>query len=68
MSITIEIDEAVIRAAEQATNIHDPAELVRRLLEREVRLRTAQARLAAAGGTMPDLTLPPRQRSVIEPQ
>ncbi|HXD85873.1 MAG TPA: hypothetical protein VN641_05240 [Urbifossiella sp.] len=67
MSITIELDEALLRAAEQVTNIHDPAELMRRLLEREVRSRTAQLRLAAAGGTMPDLEVPPRQRPHTEP-
>ena len=62
MSITIEIDEAIWRAAVQATNIHDPTELVRQLIEREIGLRSAQRRLAAAGGTMPDLDVPPRQR------
>jgi hypothetical protein len=29
MSVTINIDEAMWRAAEQATDIHDPTELVR---------------------------------------
>jgi hypothetical protein len=62
MSVTINIDEAMWRAAEQATDIHDPTELVRLLIERELRLRSAQHRLAAAGGTMPDLNVPPRQR------
>ncbi len=32
MSITIEVDEALLRAAEEATNIHDPDELVRAAL------------------------------------
>ena len=66
MSITIEIDEAMWRAAEQATNIHDPTELVRQLLEREIHLRAAQRRLAAAGGSMPDLVIPSRTRPVPE--
>jgi len=63
MSITIELDEALWRAAEKATDIHDPAELVRQLIEREVRRREAETRLIAAGGTMPDLEIPPRNRS-----
>ena len=62
MSITIEIDEAIWHAAERATDIHDPAELVRRLFEREIGLRAAQRRLAEAAGSMPDLEIPPRQR------
>ena len=32
MSITVEIDEALLRAAEAATNIHNPDELVRAAL------------------------------------
>ena len=62
MSITIEIDEAVWRAVERATDIHSPTELVHRLMEREIRLRAAQGRLADAGGSMPDLEIPPRRR------
>ena len=63
MSITIEIDEATLKAAEQATNMHDPNVLIRYLLEREIRLRGAQQYLAQAGGTMPDLDIPPRRRT-----
>ena len=66
MSITINIDEATWRAAEQATDIHDPTELVRLLIERELRLRSVQRRLATAGGTMPDLDIPPRRRAGTE--
>jgi len=67
MSITIEIDDATWKAAESATDIHDPTELVRQLIEKEVRRRTAQQRLAAAGGTMPDLSVPPRRRPHTDP-
>jgi len=62
MNITIEIDEALWRAAEQATDIHDPAELVRQLMEREILRRSAQRRLSSAGGSMPELEIPPRRR------
>lgn len=66
MSITIEIDEALWRAAEQATGTQDPIEPIRQLVEREIRARLAQRRLAALGGTMPDLEIPPRQRPSAE--
>ena len=66
MSITIEIDEALWRSAEEATEMHDLAALVKHLLEKEIRLRQAGRRLAAAGGSMPDLELPPRQRPGTE--
>ena len=62
MSVTIEIDEKVLREAERVTNIHDPAELVRSLLEEKIARRAAQSRLDALGGTMTDLELPARQR------
>jgi hypothetical protein len=32
MSISVSVDEALLREAEEATNIHDPAELVRQAL------------------------------------
>lgn len=66
MSITIEIDEALWRAAEQAPSGQDPIEPIRQLVEREIRARLAQRRLAALGGTMPDLEVPPRQRPSAE--
>ena len=62
MSITIEIDEAIWHAAEGATDVHDPAELVHRLLEREIARSSARRRLADLGGSMPDLEVPPRRR------
>ena len=68
MIITIEIDEATWRAAERATDIHDPSELVQKLLDREIRLRAAQRRLADAGGSMPDLEVPPRRRPLPDPE
>lgn len=65
MSINIAIDETLLRAAQAATKIDDPTELVRRLMEDEIRLRDAQARLIALGGTMPDLPSVPRDRSPL---
>jgi hypothetical protein len=68
MSITIEVDEHVLREAEKATDIHDPVELVRRLLEEKIARRAAQRRLDALAGSMPDLDLPPRQRPGTMPE
>ena len=68
MSITISIDEPLLRAAQAALNVHDPAELVRRLLEQTVRQHEAEARLIALGGTMPNLELLPRDRSPFSHQ
>ena len=63
MSVTVTVDEALLRQAEEATNIHDPSELIRRVLQEKVSRRAAQTKLAAMGGTMPDLSVPPRQRN-----
>lgn len=68
MTVTIQIDERILREAEQATDIHDPAELVRRLLEEAIARRAAQRRLDALAGTLPDLELPPRQRPGTTPE
>jgi hypothetical protein len=66
MTVAINVDETLLHRAEQAMDIRDPAELVRRLLERAVELADARQRLAGAGGTMPDLAIPPRNRQSIE--
>jgi len=62
MSITIDISEEKLREAEEALNIHDPAQLFLSLLDEKLARHAAQRRLSALGGTMPDLKLPPRQR------
>jgi hypothetical protein len=62
MSITIDISDEVLREAEAALNIHDPARLFLSLLEEKLARHAAQRRLSALSGTMPDLDLPPRQR------
>ena len=64
--MSIDIDPALLKKAEELMDIHDPALLVKHLLEKEIRLRQAGRRLAAAGGSMPDLELPPRQRTGTE--
>ena len=74
MSITIEVDEKILRKASKAANISDPAELVRELLLREGRKHPPPAKMsskkahelaksiAALGGTMPNLEMPRRRR------
>lgn len=41
MSISVSVDEALLREAEEATNIHDPAELVRQALLEKIERGTA---------------------------
>lgn len=65
MSITIDISEEKLREAEEALNIHDPAQLFLSLLDEKLARHAAQRRLSALGGTMPDLKLPPRQRPLF---
>jgi Arc/MetJ family transcription regulator len=62
MSVAIQVDESLLQRAEQVMDIRDPVELVHRLLQRAVDIAAAQERLASAGGTMPDLMVPPRNR------
>jgi Arc/MetJ family transcription regulator len=62
MTVAVQVDESLLQRAEKAMDIRDPAELVHRLLQRAVDLAAAQERLAIAGGTMPDLVVPPRNR------
>jgi hypothetical protein len=47
MSISVEVDEEILRKAEDASHIHDHSELVRRALETFTLRREAQKRLAA---------------------
>ena len=71
MSITIEVDEEILRKAEVAANIYDPSALFQRLLEKEITLSAPASEtraqetaryFAALGGSMPDLEMPRRRR------
>jgi hypothetical protein len=66
MTVAVQVDESLLLQAERAMDIRDPAELVKRLLQRAVEVADAQNRLARAGGTMPDLVIPPRNRQSHE--
>ena len=61
MRTTIALDDELIRQAEQYTGIKEKAALVREALRQLVQ-REAARRLAALGGTMPDIKPIPRRR------
>ena len=61
MRTTIALDDELIRQAQQYTGITEKAALVKHALTQLVQ-REAARRLAALGGTMPDLKPIPRRR------
>jgi Arc/MetJ family transcription regulator len=61
MRTTIALDDELIRQAQQYTGITEKAALVREALKLLVQ-REAARRLAALGGTMPDLKPIPRRK------
>lgn len=61
MRTTINIDDDLLRQASEATGIKEKTALVRKALESLV-VSHAYKRLAAMGGTMPDLKVPSRKR------
>jgi Arc/MetJ family transcription regulator len=61
MRTTIALDDDLIRQAEQYTGIKEKAALVREALKQLVQ-REAARRLAALGGTMPNLQPIPRRK------
>jgi Arc/MetJ family transcription regulator len=62
MRTTLNIDDELLAKAREYTNIEEKTALVRAGLEALI-AREAARRLAALGGTMPDLVVPPRRRS-----
>jgi Arc/MetJ family transcription regulator len=61
MRTTIALDDELIRQAQQYTGITEKAALIKMALTQLVQ-REAARRLAALGGTMPDLKPVPRRR------
>jgi len=63
MRTTINLDDELVAEAQELTGIKERTALIheglRLLIQRE-----AARRLARLGGTMPDLEVPPRRRSV----
>jgi Arc/MetJ family transcription regulator len=62
MRTTITVDDDLINDLREATGIAETSLIVRRALV-EMRERTAAQRLAALGGSLPKLDLPPRSRA-----
>ena len=61
MRTTINLDDKIVEDLREATGIRETSTLVKQALL-EMRQRIAARRLAALGGTMPDLKAPPRRR------
>jgi Arc/MetJ family transcription regulator len=62
MRTTVTLDDDLVRAAQEYTGITEKTALIRRALK-ELIHREASRRLAALGGTMPDLENIPRTRA-----
>jgi Arc/MetJ family transcription regulator len=62
MRTTVVLDDELVRKAQEYTGIREKAALLRRALKEMVH-REASRRLAALGGTMPDLEDIPRTRA-----
>jgi Arc/MetJ family transcription regulator len=62
MRTTVTLDDDLVRAAQDYTGITEKTALIRRALK-ELIHREASRRLAALGGTMPDLENIPRTRA-----
>jgi Arc/MetJ family transcription regulator len=62
MRTTLNIDDELYATASEYTGIKEKTALVRLALEKLVQ-HEAYERLAALGGTIPDLDVPPRRRS-----
>ena len=61
MRTTVVLDDELVRKAQEYTGITEKAALIRRALK-ELIHREASRRLAALGGTMPNLEDAPRRR------
>ena len=62
MRTTVTLDDDLVRAAQEYTGVTEKTALIRRALK-ELIHREASRRLAALGGTMPDLENIPRTRA-----
>lgn len=67
MRTTINIDDDLLDAAQRYTGIKGKTQLVNKALEQMVQ-RIAAERLAALGGTMPDLVVPGREGRELIPR
>jgi len=61
MRTTVNLDDDLLASASEYTGVKERSTLLRMALESLI-AREAGKRLAALGGTMPDLSAPPRRR------
>jgi hypothetical protein len=61
MRTTLTLDDDIVESLRESTGIRETSALVRQALL-EMRQREAARRLAALGGTMPELNAAPRRR------
>jgi Bacterial antitoxin of type II TA system, VapB len=61
MRTTVTLDDKIVEDLRESTGIKETSALIRQALI-EMRQRVAAQRLAALGGTMPELKAPPRRR------
>ena len=61
MRTTVTLDDKMVEDLRESTGIRETSALVRQAMI-EMRQRVAAERLAALGGTMPNLKAPPRRR------
>src|SRR5207249_2680163 len=66
MRTTLNLDDDLMAQAQEYTGIKEKTRLLHRGLEALIQQEAAR-RLAAMGGTMPDLEVPPRRRSTLLP-
>ncbi|GAB91678.1 type II toxin-antitoxin system VapB family antitoxin [Gordonia rhizosphera] len=62
MRTTVTVDDALLEKAEALTGVHERAALIRIGLQTLIRVESAR-RLAALGGTDPQVTAAPRRRA-----
>lgn len=61
MRTTVTLDDDLIARAQEITGVQEKSALINEALRELIRLQAAR-RLAALGGTMPELSAPPRRR------
>jgi Arc/MetJ family transcription regulator len=64
MRTTLNLDDELIRQAQEYAGIREKTALIHEALRRLI-AREAGKRLALLGGTMPDFEVPPRRRSTV---
>jgi Arc/MetJ family transcription regulator len=67
MRTTLNLDDELVREARKYTGIEEKTALIHQALRCLIAIEAGK-RLAALGGTMPDLKLPPRRRSSVAPR